>query len=953
MAYASEITLKLTIDGKEAIATLNLTDTNIKQIITSFNNASREAKNYSYNIVHSLEMARNSIQGFREAYNVFATVFAKPIQLTVEAENAKATFATFLGSAEKAEHLLNQLRQLSTKTPLEFTGIRDTALQLMQFGISAQEVIPTIRMLGDVAGGNQQRMQQLALVFGQVAANGRLTGQDLMQMVNAGFNPLQVMAEKTGKSISELKSEMEQGKISFADVKQVFVDVTSEGGKFYQLMEKQSETLGGQLSNLSDSITSLQTAAGETISIGLSPLLSHFSQLANTINQLPAPLKGAIGTVGYLTTALVLLRVTGIGSAIKELMFMRPALLTMAASTGVATGAVGGLTISFRAAATAAKSFFASLGPIGWAILGITAIIEIYNAVASSMEDANQKAGESTDQLNEKFKDFSNDKILNHLKETKKLIEQNDQKIKELEASYNKINSQSSSSSAESRQQLRELVQINQEINDRKNTQAKLQKYLNELQDEYNKRNQDALKLLNQQIDELEKKINLDSKSPKERKLEELKLEYEKEKALLKQGYEAGIKSESEYNALLKQLTDNYNKQRNETLNKYANDRKDKLLNSKIKELEIEANFTIKQMELNNENKNNIIQKEIEYLEKKKDLLLKYGQNTLQIQKDIELKKLEIIRNSRENEFQYKTKEIEKENEINKLQLSLSNASKKEILEQEIKYLNQKYNLYKEYQQNTYDLEIQLQLKKIEYDNYLKNEYKASDETKENYRKELQEFYNTNKQKYQALKQWKEQELQLYKNDEEAKLLISQVYEKRITELKQQEEQVRREATISSLNYIAGAYGKHTAIGKAASIAMATINTYEAATKALTAGPIVGPILAALITAAGLANVAKIVSTETPKVTAYAKGGIALVGEKGPEIIAPAMDYAQGQAALINAVVRSIKPTSDNDFEKLINKIDNWKDRLEFKISRGDLYAAWDKEQKFRERNKI
>ena len=120
-----------------------------------------------------------------------------------------------------------------------------------------------LKLIGDISGGQADRFQSLALAFAQVGSTGRLTGQDLLQMVNQGFNPLQVMSEKTGKSMAQLKKEMGEGKISFDMVKQAMIDATSEGGRFYGLMNEQSETLNGKLSTLDDTWQQVSKTIGE------------------------------------------------------------------------------------------------------------------------------------------------------------------------------------------------------------------------------------------------------------------------------------------------------------------------------------------------------------------------------------------------------------------------------------------------------------------------------------------------------------------------------------------------------------------------------------------------------------------------------------------------------------------------------------------------------------------
>lgn len=99
-----------------------------------------------------------------------------------------------------------------------------------------------MKQLGDISLGNSDRFQRLSLAFAQVSAAGKLTGQDLLQMVNAGFNPLQEISKKTGQSISDLKDQMADGAISTKMVEEAMKSATEEGGRFAGGMEKASKT---------------------------------------------------------------------------------------------------------------------------------------------------------------------------------------------------------------------------------------------------------------------------------------------------------------------------------------------------------------------------------------------------------------------------------------------------------------------------------------------------------------------------------------------------------------------------------------------------------------------------------------------------------------------------------------------------------------------------------------
>ena len=204
----------------------------------------------------------------------------------VKAEQTAIAFNTFLGSATKGAALLKELTDFSVVTPFSPDQVNEAAKSLLSFGVEANKIIPTLKFLGDVSSGTGKDLKELAIIFGQIRSTGRLMGQDLLQLINAGFNPLQVISQQTGKSVAELKKEMEKGLISFEQVENAFKAATSEGGLFFNLMEKQSVSVGGKISTLSGNFTEL----GKTI-FGLSSgpipfLVDNLNKLVIKINEL-------------------------------------------------------------------------------------------------------------------------------------------------------------------------------------------------------------------------------------------------------------------------------------------------------------------------------------------------------------------------------------------------------------------------------------------------------------------------------------------------------------------------------------------------------------------------------------------------------------------------------------------------------------------------------------------
>ena len=174
------------------------------------------------------------------------------LQTSAAFEQLAISFRVMTGSAQTGQELTDAIIELGAKTPMTAQQLSKAAQLLLSFGESAENIIPDLKLLGDITGGEVNRFNQLSLAFAQVGANGKLMGQDLLQMVNAGFNPLQIISQKTGKSMGELRKEMEEGRISFQMVAQAMQDAASEGGRYFGLMEQQAGSLNGLLSTNAD-----------------------------------------------------------------------------------------------------------------------------------------------------------------------------------------------------------------------------------------------------------------------------------------------------------------------------------------------------------------------------------------------------------------------------------------------------------------------------------------------------------------------------------------------------------------------------------------------------------------------------------------------------------------------------------------------------------------------------
>ncbi len=217
-------------------------------------------------------------------------IVVESVKAAASLESMNAEFEVMLGNAEAAKYLVQQINQFAAETPFETAGLVNNVRLMVAFGQSAEQALAATKMLGDVAGSDQERLNRLALAYAQVMAVGKLQGQDLLQFVNAGFNPLQELSQKTGKSMGTLRKEMEKGLISADMVREAFASATGPGGRFFGNMEKQSKTLVGLWSTLRDNFRMMMAELGGElvpfIKDVITALIGMTDQIAGAYRQL-------------------------------------------------------------------------------------------------------------------------------------------------------------------------------------------------------------------------------------------------------------------------------------------------------------------------------------------------------------------------------------------------------------------------------------------------------------------------------------------------------------------------------------------------------------------------------------------------------------------------------------------------------------------------------------------
>jgi tape measure domain-containing protein len=192
--------------------------------------------------------------------------FAKSaVEFAASAEQAEISFGVMLRSADRGKEMFRQLQTLAAETPLRTTDVVNATRTLLQFGVAGDQVIPIMRKLGDVVGGDVNRFQRIALAFGEVAAAGRVQGHEILMMVRDGWNPLQEISEITGKTMVKLREEMHHGGITYDMLVAALNRATGAGGRFENLMQRQSRTIGGLFSTLQDNVQIAMRYIGEEI----------------------------------------------------------------------------------------------------------------------------------------------------------------------------------------------------------------------------------------------------------------------------------------------------------------------------------------------------------------------------------------------------------------------------------------------------------------------------------------------------------------------------------------------------------------------------------------------------------------------------------------------------------------------------------------------------------------
>lgn len=285
-----EIAARVTLDTSQLDKDVQRATGKFRQISQSAQQESNRMRDALLGVGKAMGIAFSAQQAIQFVKQV--------VSVRSEIQALEVSFRTLLGSQQASAELMRQMKEFAAATPLQLGDLAKGAQTMLGFNLNPDDIMPMLKAIGDISMGDAQKFQSLTLAFSQMSSVGKLMGQDLLQMINAGFSPLAVMADKTGKSIGELKEEMSAGAISADMVKQAFIDATSEGGQFYGMLSGQGDTVKGALAQLSGAFTDMFNGIGEQSEGIIKGSVKSVQWLVENYETLGKVLAGIIATYG-------------------------------------------------------------------------------------------------------------------------------------------------------------------------------------------------------------------------------------------------------------------------------------------------------------------------------------------------------------------------------------------------------------------------------------------------------------------------------------------------------------------------------------------------------------------------------------------------------------------------------------------------------------------------------
>jgi len=338
MATIGDLIINLQVrGGREAISQFNA----LKSAMSPLNNAFKN-------------ITRGLISGITEG-----------LRFNMMMEDMNMSFRTLTGSAAKGKGLSNNILKLAADTPLATEALAKAAKTMLGYGIVAEDIIPNLKMLGDLSLGNSDTLQRLATAFSQTTSATKLTGEEMRQYRNAGLNPLKLMSEQTGVSMAELDQKMRDGEISAEMVKKAFIGATTGTGRFSGAMVNASKTLSGQMEKLRDYGSIFLGEFTQPIVNGLKQIIPTFVEFIQRLTNGSSIINDVINTMDSIFTK--------IGKVVKDVFSgMDKDMMDIIITVGLVIAGIAPLGVAFGAI----------VAVIGFAVSGITALIGVFTSIS-------------------------------------------------------------------------------------------------------------------------------------------------------------------------------------------------------------------------------------------------------------------------------------------------------------------------------------------------------------------------------------------------------------------------------------------------------------------------------------------------------------------------------------------------------------------------------------------
>lgn len=264
------------------------------------------------------------------------------VQVRGQFQQLEIAFTTMLGSEQKASQLMNQMIQTAAKTPFDLAGIAGGAKQLLAYGESAERVNDTLVRLGNIASGLSIPLNDIVYLYGTTMVQGRLYAQDVRQFTGRGIPLVKELAKMYGVTAEEINGMVSAGKIGFPEVEKVLRSMTDQGGQFYNLMEKQSASLTGMISNLEDAWDTMLNDIGTSNQEFLANAINGATYMVENYQKILDILEAVAVSYGTYRAAVILNTLATKGYTGVALIdnTVRQAKITLMRAEAVATGQV-------------------------------------------------------------------------------------------------------------------------------------------------------------------------------------------------------------------------------------------------------------------------------------------------------------------------------------------------------------------------------------------------------------------------------------------------------------------------------------------------------------------------------------------------------------------------------------------------------------------------------------